>query len=61
LVSERKLTKAEAGALGGRARWAGHEARVLRLDALTPEQRRLVMALVDAARSAPPGTAPGQS
>jgi hypothetical protein len=45
--------KVRAGALGALARWGG-EPHILRLDTLTPEQRRLVMALVDAARSAPP-------
>jgi hypothetical protein len=40
-----------AGRAGARARWG--PPRVLRLDTLTQEQRRLVMALVDAARSAP--------
>lgn len=46
---ERKYTKAEAGALGARRRW-GDEPRVIRLDDLTSPQRRLVLALVDAAR-----------
>ncbi len=41
--------KAEAGRLGARIRW-GPEPRVIRLDELTPPQRRLVVALVDAAR-----------
>ncbi len=39
----------EAGRRGARRRW-GDEPRVVRLDALTPAQRRLVLALVDAAR-----------
>lgn len=42
-----------------RARWG--EPRVIRLDTLTPEQRRLVLALVDAAhateKAAPAGNA----
>lgn len=37
------------GRLGARARW-GPEPRVLRLDALDGPARRLVLALVDAAR-----------
>ncbi len=39
----------ESGRRGGRKRWG--EQRVLRLDSLTTEQRRLVLALVDAART----------
>jgi hypothetical protein len=35
--------------LAARARW-GEEPRVVRLDDLNPQQRRLVLALVDAAR-----------
>jgi hypothetical protein len=38
-----------AGRLGARARWG--PPRVVRLDDLSPEQRRLVLALVDAARA----------
>ena len=48
LSDARKLTKREAGKLGMRARWG--EPRVVRLDDLTDPQRRLVVALVDAAR-----------
>ena len=47
----RPLNHAERGALGGRKRWKGHEARTIRLDALTPEQRRLILALVAAAKN----------
>ena len=36
-----------AGKAGMRARWG--EPRILRLDALTPAQRRIVLALIDAA------------
>ena len=43
------LTKAEAGRLGARRRWG--EPRIVRLDDLTAPQRRLVLALVEAARS----------
>lgn len=42
-------TKVRAGQIGARARW-GEEPRIVRLDALTAPQRRLVLALVDAAR-----------
>lgn len=52
--------KVAAGKAGMRARW-GAEPRVVRLDELTPPQRRLVVALVDAAkaelRAAPPEAA----
>jgi len=43
--------------IAARARWG--ERRVIRLDTLTPEQRRLVLALVDAAqqKAAPAGNA----
>ncbi len=42
-------TKVAAGTLGARARWG--EPRVIRLDDLTAPQRRLVLALVSAAKS----------
>lgn len=38
----------ESGRRGARKRWGAQ--RVVRLDDLTPEQRRLVSALIDAAR-----------
>jgi hypothetical protein len=41
--------KQRAGKIGAAKRW-GAEPRIVRLDALTPPQRRLVLALVDAAR-----------
>lgn len=39
-----------AGKKAAHARWG--EARVVRLDELTPAQRRLVLALIDAAKEA---------
>lgn len=39
----------EAGVRGARRRWG--DPRVVRLEALTPSQRRLVLALVDAAKA----------
>lgn len=55
MVSETKdPTKVRAGTIGARTRWAGHEPRVIRLDDLTGPQRRLVLALVDAARKEAP-------
>jgi hypothetical protein len=46
------LKKTAAGQLGGRAHWAdGARRRIVRLDDLTPDQRRLIVALVDAAKA----------
>ncbi len=42
----------EAGKRGARSRW-GEQPRLIRLDSLTSEQRRLVVALVEAAKSRP--------
>jgi hypothetical protein len=47
-MSEAKLSPREYGRIGARKRWG--DPGVVRLDELTPEQRRLVRALVDAAR-----------
>lgn len=50
LVSATKdPTKVRAGTIGARARW-GAEPVVVRLDDLTPPQRRLVLAMVAAVR-----------
>ena len=46
-----KLSKAEAGRLGARKRW-GEQPRVVRLDELTNHERRLVIALIEAAKAA---------
>lgn len=45
--------KVRAGEIGARKRWGDHPTRVVRLDSLTPEQRRLVLALVAAAKAEP--------
>lgn len=42
--------RSRAARIAARQRWAGHDTRVVRLDDLTPEQRRLVLALVRAAK-----------
>lgn len=42
--------KVRAGTIGALTRW-GDTPRVIRLDELTPPQRRLVLALVDAAKN----------
>lgn len=44
----KNLGKVRGGQIGARRRWG--EPRIVRLDDLTPPQRRLVLALVDAAR-----------
>ena len=43
--------KVKAGNAAALARW-GPDRKTVRLDELTPEQRRLVLALVEAAKSA---------
>jgi hypothetical protein len=45
------LTHGERGRIGAQKRWG--PPRIVRLDELTAEQRRLVLALVDAARTPP--------
>ena len=53
VVAPKDPILAEHGRRGARRRWAGHPpARVVRLDALSPEQRSLVLALIDAAKVA---------
>lgn len=44
-------TKVRAGTIGARKRWAGHVPQLVRLDELSQPQRRLVLALVAAAKS----------
>lgn len=44
----KNAAKVRAGRIGAAVRW--RQPRVVRLDDLTGEQRRLVMALIDAAR-----------
>jgi hypothetical protein len=39
------ISREARGRLGARVRWG--EQRIVRLDALTPDQRRIVLALVD--------------
>jgi hypothetical protein len=43
---------ADAGRKGARKRWG--EPRILRLDTLEPPYRRLILAMVEAAKAAPP-------
>ena len=49
LIPEKDPAKVRAGQIGARIRWGGTP-RVVRLDSLTAPQRRLVLALIDAAR-----------
>lgn len=44
------MPRVERGRLGARARW-GDTPRVVRLDQLSAAQRRLVVALIDAAKA----------
>jgi hypothetical protein len=50
LTAPKNPAKQRGGIAAARVRWANHPTRVVRLDALTPDQRRLVLALVDAAK-----------
>ncbi|MCI0583175.1 MAG: hypothetical protein L0227_09850 [Chloroflexi bacterium] len=49
--SSKDPVKVRAGELGARARWGGEPPRVVRIDDLPPSLRRLVLALVSAARN----------
>ena len=49
-VQAKNPDKVAAGIAGARARWRG-ERRIVRIDELTFEQRRLVLALIDAAKA----------
>lgn len=46
----------DSGRRGARKRWG--TPRIARLDELTPEQRRLVLALIEAAKSEAPPVSP---
>ena len=46
-------TKQRAGLLGAEARWGPPGTRTVKIGDLSPEARRLVVALVDAAKKAP--------
>ena len=45
-----KLTPHQAAQVAARARWSGHPTASVRLSDLSPAQRRLVLALVNAAK-----------
>ena len=51
LMSDKNPVLVEAGKRGAEKRWGPPGTRTVRLGDLTPAQRRLVLALVDAARS----------
>ena len=51
-VSDKPLTHSERGRLGNIKRWGSDQPRSVRLDDLSTEQRRLVVALVEAAKAA---------
>ncbi len=46
--------KVKAGKIGAAVRWADHANKTVRIDDLTADQRRLVMALVAAAKKTGP-------
>ena len=51
MAIRKTLTHAERGLRGAEKRWSNPaQRRIVRLDALTPEQRAIVLALVEAAR-----------
>ncbi len=50
MVPEKNPVKVRAGLIGSRVRW-GPEPRIVRLDELSDPQRRLVVALIAAAKS----------
>lgn len=50
MIQTKDQRLAAAGKKGAQRRW-GPEPRVIRLDDLTPPQRRLVVALVEAAKA----------
>jgi hypothetical protein len=56
LSSDKNPIYVESGRRGARKRWGGQ--RILRLDELTPDQRRLVLALVEAAKADEPQAVP---
>lgn len=66
MVPTKDPVKVASGGVGGRRRWDREAARrgaptgprVLRLDSLTAPQRRLILALVDAAHAENEETAP---
>jgi hypothetical protein len=53
LAVEKNPAKVAAGRAGAASRWG--PPRVVRIDQLTPEQRRLVVALIEAAKAGKAG------
>ena len=47
---EHRNAQREGGREGARRRWAGHAAKTIRLDDLGEHDRRLISALIEAAR-----------
>lgn len=54
-VNLKDPVKVRAGQIGANARWG--PPRVVRLDELTPDQRRVVVAMLEAAKKAAPADA----
>jgi hypothetical protein len=46
-----KLTPQEYGRIGARRRWGEPKTATIKLDTLSPDQRRIVVALLDAVRN----------
>jgi len=53
VLASKDPTKARAGRMGAEARWGPVGTRVVKIGDLSVEQRRLVLALVNAAKEAP--------
>ncbi len=56
VLASKDPTKVRAGRIGAEARWGPLGTRTVKIGDLTVEQRRLVLALVDAAKKAPSAT-----
>ncbi len=56
VLASKDPTKVRAGRIGAEARWGPPGTRTVKIGDLTVEQRRLVLALVDAAKKAPAAT-----
>ena len=57
--TDKDPAKVRAGQLGARKRWG--DPRILRLDQLDPDERRLIQAILTAKRNADSGKAEGEA
>lgn len=53
LAPAKDPVKQRAGSIGAAKRWAGHERRVVRMAELPEPERRVILALIEASKSAP--------